>query len=48
LRRAVNPVVMTRAAFESKRAGADRFVARIVREPKIILIGDAGELAQPA
>ena len=48
LRRAVNPVVMTRAAFESKRAGADRFVARIVREPKIILIGGAGELAQPA
>ena len=48
LRRAVNPVVMTRAAFESKRAGADRFVARIVREPKIILIGDTGELAQPA
>ena len=48
LRRAVNPMVMTRAAFESKRAGADRFVARIVREPKIILIGDAGELAQPA
>ena len=48
LRRAVNPVVMTRAAFESKRAGADRFVARIMREPKIILIGDAGELAQPA
>ena len=48
LRRAVNPVVMTRAAFESKRAGADRFVARIVREPKIILIGDAGELAEPA
>lgn len=48
LRRAVNPVVMARAAFESKRAGADRFVARIVREPKIILIGDAGELAEPA
>ena len=48
LRRAVNPAVMTRAAFESKRAGADRFVARIVREPKIILIGDTGELAQPA
>ena len=48
LRRAVNPVVMTRAAFESKRSGADRFVARIMREPKIILIGDAGELAEPA
>ena len=47
LRRAVNPVVMTRAAFESKRAGADRFVARILREPKIILIGDAGEPAEP-
>ncbi len=47
LRRAVNPVVMTRAAFEAKLAGRDRFVARLAREPKIFLLGDAGEFAKP-
>ena len=46
LRRQVNPVVMTKAAFESKLAGRDRFVTRVVREPKIFLIGDAGEFAE--
>ena len=45
LRRAVNPVVITRAAFEAKLAGRDRFVARVAREPKIFLLGDAGEFA---
>jgi predicted nucleotidyltransferase len=48
LRRDVNPVVMTAAAFESKRASRDRFVARVLREPKIFLLGDAGEFAEPA
>lgn len=47
LRREVNPVVMTKAAFEAKRAGRDRFVTRVVREPKIVLMGDVGELAKP-
>ncbi len=46
LRREVNPVVMTTAAFEAKRAGRDRFVARVAREPKIFLLGDAGEFAE--
>jgi predicted nucleotidyltransferase len=46
LRRQVNPVVMTKTAFESKLASRDRFVTRVVREPKIFLIGDAGEFAE--
>ena len=46
LRREVNPVVMTEAAFEAKRAGRDRFIGRVIREPKIILLGDASEFAE--
>ena len=48
IRRDVNPVVMTEAAFRSKAAAADRFVSRVVREPKLYLIGDARELAELA
>ena len=48
LRRAVNPVVMTPGAFRAKLKARDRFVARIVREPKILLIGDARELGELA
>ena len=48
LGRDVNPVVMTEAAFRSKRRQADRFVSRIVREPKIFICGDAHDLAEPA
>ena len=48
LRREVNPVVMTKAAFEAKLASRDRFVARVAREPKIFLLGDASEFAELA
>ena len=48
LRRDVNPVVMTKAAFAAKKAARDRFVSRIVREPKIFLVGDAAELRESA
>ena len=48
LRRDVNPVVMTKAAFEAKLASRDRFVTRVTREPKIFLLGDAGEFAELA
>lgn len=48
LRREVNPVVMTKAGFDAKLASGDRFVTRVVREPKIVLLGDADELAKPA
>lgn len=46
LRREVNPVVMTAAAFAAKLAGKDRFVLRVAREPKIMLLGEAGEFAE--
>ena len=48
LRRDVNPVVMTRTDFEAKLARRERFIARVAREPKIFLIGDPGEFAEPA
>jgi predicted nucleotidyltransferase len=47
LRREVNPVVMTPSAFRAKLKARDRFVARIAREPRIVLIGDDSELGQP-
>jgi len=47
LRREVNPAVMTPEEFRAKREARDRFVSRIVREPKIILIGDLRELGEP-
>lgn len=46
LRREVNPVVMTRAEFTAKVAARDRFVGRIEREPKLFLLGDAGEFGK--
>ena len=46
LQREVNPVVMTTAQFRMKYNEKDRFVSRIVREPKIYLTGDAGELGK--
>ena len=48
LRRDVNPVVMTKTAFEAKLASHDRFIARVAREPKIFLLGDASEFAELA
>lgn len=48
LRRDVNPVVMTKAAFAAKLAKRDRFVTRIAREPKIFLLGDASEFRELA
>jgi len=48
LGREVNPVVMTSERFRTKLKGRDRFVSRLVREPKIFLVGDAGELAELA
>jgi predicted nucleotidyltransferase len=48
LGRQVNPVVMGPDVFRSKLKAHDRFVARVVREPKIFLIEDARELAELA
>jgi predicted nucleotidyltransferase len=48
LGREVNPVVMSRAAFQAKHRAADRFISRVLKEPKIFLIGDASELGKLA
>lgn len=46
LRREVNPVVMSASDFNSKILQGDRFVSRIVSEPKIFLIGGSDELGK--
>jgi predicted nucleotidyltransferase len=46
LGRDVNPVVMSTTAFQAKHRKGDRFVSRIVKEPKIFVIGDASELGK--
>jgi predicted nucleotidyltransferase len=48
LRREINPVVMTREEFRAKLKARDRFVSRVVREPKLFIKGDASELGEPA
>ena len=46
LSRQVNPVVMTKAEFLRKFQQNDRFIKRIVNEPKILLIESNDELAK--
>ena len=46
LGREVNPVVMTASEFSSKTLQGDRFVSRIVKEPKIFLKGDSDDLGK--
>ncbi len=41
--RAINPVIYRPADFAAKRAAGDRFVLRVLREPKIMLIGSLDE-----
>jgi predicted nucleotidyltransferase len=48
LGREVNPVVMPTTDFTAKLRSGDRFVSRLAREPKIFLIGDAGDFAKLA
>lgn len=48
LRRSVNPVVMTKAAFSGKVASSDRFVSRVLHEPVIMLMGNLSEFAESA
>jgi predicted nucleotidyltransferase len=48
LGREVNPVVMSKDAFRAKQRGRDRFVSRVLKEPKILVIGDASALGKPA
>lgn len=44
LRREINPVVMPIDVVQSKFAVGDRFVTRVVKEPKIFLIGNDNDL----
>lgn len=46
LHREVNPVAMSAEVFRAKYKTRDRFVSRIMREPKIFVMGDAGELGK--
>lgn len=46
LGREVNPVVMTRAVFQKKQRDGDRFISRIQKEPRIVLMGDASEFGE--
>lgn len=46
LDREVNPVVMTKADFVQKHGQGERFITRIVQEPKIFLIGTSDDLGK--
>jgi predicted nucleotidyltransferase len=46
LRREVNPVVMSMSEFSRKVLQGDRFVSRIVNEPKIFLKGGSDDLGK--
>lgn len=45
LRRSVNPVVMTKVALAAGLEWHERFAIRVAREPKIFLMGDAGDFS---
>ena len=44
LGRVVNPVVLTIAEFRSQRASGDRFISRLIKEPKLFVIGSADDI----
>lgn len=46
LRRDVNPVVMTARRFRANARSGDRFVTRVLSEPKLFLAGDTDELGK--
>lgn len=48
LGREVNPVVMTAVEFTNLSAGKDRFVARVLKEPRLFVIGTSDDLGQLA
>ena len=48
LAREVNPVVMSRAKFLAARKRKDRFVGRVLEEPKMFVLGNAGDLTDLA
>ena len=48
VRREVNPVVMTTTKFSSLAAKEDRFVTRVLSEPKLYVKANEDELAELA
>lgn len=48
LGREVNPVVMTKTAFQTRHRESDRFIQRISGEPRIFVIGSASEFGKLA
>lgn len=48
LGREVNPVVMPKDLFRKKLKEGDHFVARVIKEPKLFLIGTANDLGKLA
>jgi predicted nucleotidyltransferase len=48
LGREVNPVVMPRSDFVKKQAAGERFVARVIKEPKLFLLGTANDIGKLA
>jgi hypothetical protein len=46
LRREMNPVVMTVKKFSEQSVKQDRFVTRVLNEPKVFVMGDADELGK--
>ncbi len=46
LGREVNPVVMPKNDFIKKQAEGERFVTRVVKEPKLFLIGTANDIGK--
>lgn len=48
LNREINPVVMKRRKFQKKARNKDRFVSRVLKEPKIFVKGSENELGELA
>ena len=48
LGREINPKVFTAEEWADKRKAKDPFVRELLRQPKILLIGNANDLAKPA
>ena len=46
--REINPVIMTTDAFIARQEKEDRFVARVLDEPNIFVMGNADDLAKLA
>ena len=46
LGREINPVVMPKNDFQKKHAESERFVTRVVKEPKLFLIGTANDIGK--